>query len=202
DVATSPGIARLFVILFAGMYGIMLVTPFIPIRLQQLYAGDPRLLPTLIGTTLTGSGVAMAITTPLWGRLGDVLGRTRVLPICLTAVTAGLFVEWAAPTLLPFQAAVVALGLFQGGIGTTVLALLALLAPVKRRASILTFSLLPSQLAWFLGPLTGALLARETVQLPFLVGTLGLCGALLLTLVTLRRIQWIEPVGNTASGRG
>jgi len=192
DVATSPGIGRLFVILFAAMYGLMLATPFVPIRLQQLYTGDPRLLPTLIGTTLTGAGVAMAITTPLWGRLGDVLGRTRVLPICLAAVAVGIFVQWAAPLLLPFQVAIIAIGLFQGGIGTTVIALLALLAPVERRASILNFSLLPSQLSWFLGPLTGALLARVTVQFPFLIGTFSLCIALVLALLTLPHLGRIE----------
>src|SRR5262245_22702907 len=192
DVATSPGIARLFVILFAAMYGLMLATPFVPIQLQRLYTGDPRLLPTLIGTTLTGAGVAMAITTPLWGRLGDVLGRTRVLPICLAAVAVGIFIQWAAPVLLPFQVAIIAIGLFQGGIGTTVIALLALLAPIERRASILNFALLPSQLSWFLGPLSGALLARVALQLPFLMGTLALCIALVLALLTLPRIGRIE----------
>jgi MFS family permease len=199
DVVTSPGIARLFVLLFAAMYGIMLVSPFVPIRLQQLYAGDRRLLPALIGATLTGAGIAMAITTPLWGRLGDLFGRARVLPICLTAVSLGLLVEWAAPTLLPFQVAVVALGLFQGGIGTTILALLAVVAPLERRASILTFSLLPSQLSWFLGPLTGAFLARVTLQLPFLVGTIVVGVALMLTLLTLRRIGWVERAGQDSA---
>ena len=51
------------------------------------------------------------------------------------------------------------------------IALLALLAPVERRASILNFSLLPTQLSWFVGPICGAALAHMTLRLPFFAGS-------------------------------
>ncbi len=202
DVLAAPAIVRLFALYFAAMFGIQLLTPFVPLRLQALYTSDPRLLPTLIGTTLTGAGIAMAVTTPLWGRLGDALGRTRVLPICLGAVALGFFVEWAAPALLPFQLAVIAVGLFSGGIGTTVIALLALLAPVERRASILNFALLPSQLSWFAGPLVGAALASLTLRLPFLAGALALCVALAVAAFVLPRGVGSEKGRGNAELRG
>jgi MFS family permease len=183
DIMASPVVVRLFVLYFAATYGISLVQPFIPILLQRLYTGRAALLPAVIGTTLTGAGIAMAVTTPLWGRLGDLIGRWKVLPLCAVAVAIGLALEGLAPALLPLQAAIVWVGLFQGGIGTTVIALLALLAPEERRASILNFSLLPSQLSWFLGPVTGAAFATVALRLPFGIGAASLAVALVLAIL-------------------
>ncbi|HEX8033357.1 MAG TPA: MFS transporter [Ktedonobacterales bacterium] len=192
DITASPTVTRLFLLYFIAMYGISQVTPFIPILLQRLYAGPKASLPTVIGTTLTASGIAMAVTTPLWGRLGDLIGRWRVLPICLGAVAIGIATGGLVASLLPLQAAIVWVGLFQGGIGTTVIALLALLAPEERRASILNFSLLPSQLSWFVGPITGAALAGVGLQLPFATGALALCVAMVLALYNARGADTAE----------
>jgi len=164
-------------------------------------AGAPDLLPTVIGTTLTAAGVAMAVTTPLWGRLGDAIGRWRVLPVCLLAVAAALVGEALAPALPQFQAAIVAAGLFQGGIGATVIALLALLTPEDRRATILNFSLLPSQLSWFLGPVTGAGLAAISLRLPFAVGAAAAAGALALALAQAVRARPAEGAAEGTAAR-
>jgi MFS transporter, DHA1 family, multidrug resistance protein len=166
DIVSSPRVVRLFYMYFLAMFGMSLASPFVPVLLQRLYHGPVGLLPGIIGTTLTGAGIAMAVTTPLWGRLGDVIGRWRVLPICLGALLLGLGAEALAPSLLSLQATVFAIGLFQGAVGTTIIALLALLAPVDRRASILNFSLLPSQLSWFLAPITAAGLVALAGRVP------------------------------------
>ncbi len=187
DILATPSVARLFALYFLATYGLSLTTPFIPILLQRLDHGDPILLPSVIGATLTAAGVAMAVTTPLWGKAGDVFGRWRILPICLAAVAVAICGEGLAGALLPLQVAIVALGLFQGGITTTLIALLALLAPEERRASILNFSLLPSQLSWFLGPLTGAGLAVLSLRLPFFVCAGLLLVAAMMALALLRR---------------
>ncbi|MGZ3676704.1 MAG: MFS transporter, partial [Ktedonobacterales bacterium] len=154
--------------------------------------GPRASLPTVIGTTLTASGIAMAVTTPLWGRLGDLIGRWRVLPICLGAVAIGIATGGLVAALLPLQMAIVWVGLFQGGIGTTVIALLALLAPEERRASILNFSLLPSQLSWFVGPITGAALAAVGLKWPFMAGGLALGVAMVLALYNARTVGTAE----------
>ena len=182
-VLSSPAIVRLFVLYFVAMYGVSLVNPFIPILLQRLYSGALPLLPSVIGATLTAAGIAMAITTPLWGRLGDLLGRWRILPICLGGAALGLMVEGFANSLFPLQVGIFSVGLFQGGIGATVVALLALLAPEERRAPILNFSLMPSQLSWFVGPITGAALAGITLRLPFYAGAAALLAALVLAVL-------------------
>lgn len=186
NVLDSPVIVRLFLIYFLAMYGTSMAAPFIPILLQRLYTGPLPLLPGVIGLTLSAAGVAMAITTPLWGRAGDIFGRWRVLPICIGAMALGLAAEALAPTLLSLQAAIFGIGLFQGGIATTIIALLALLAPEERRATILNFALLPSQLSWFVGPITGAGLATLALRAPFGVGAVVVVGALLLALAVAR----------------
>ena len=188
-IVSSPVVLRLFILYFLAMYGYSLASPFIPILLQNLYTGDPRHLAGMIGTTLTLAGITMAIMTPIWGRLGDTGARWLVLPLCLAGMAAGLVVAALAQTLFPLQFDIVGMGLFQGGIGTTVLALLALLAPEERRAPILTFSLLPSQLSWFFGPITGAALSRVSVTLPFLAGAVALSAALVFAIVLALRAR-------------
>jgi DHA1 family multidrug resistance protein-like MFS transporter len=186
----TPIVVRLFALYFLAMFGTALAQPFVPIVLQSLYTsgrnGPLTLLPTVLGATLTGAGIAMAVTTPLWGRLGDTMGRWHVLPICIAAVALTLAAEALAPALLPFQGAIVAAGLFQGGIATTILALLATLTPVDRRATVLNFSLLPSQLSWFLGPIAGAAIAGVALRLPFAVGAVFTCAALAMALYQAR----------------
>ncbi len=199
DIIHTPIVVRLFALYFLAMFGTALAVPFVPIVLQALYtsgrSGPPALLPTVLGATLTGAGIAMAITTPLWGRLGDTVGRWRVLPICIAAVALTLAAEALAPTLPPFQAAIVAAGLFQGGIATTILALLATLTPEDRRATVLNFSLLPSQLSWFLGPIAGAAIASIALRLPFAVGAVFTCAALAMALYQARDTHNAEPAG-------
>lgn len=189
DIFSSRLIIGLFGLYFLSVFSISLYTQLLPILIQRLDTGPSDRLPALIGDTLAASGIAMALSTPLWGRLGDVLGRWRTLPIMLAALTLGIAAEGLAPTLLPLQRAIIWIGLFQGGLGATVIALLALLAPAERRASILNFSLLPSQLSWFLGPLIGGALASLNLRAPFFAGTIFQAAALILALGLARRVR-------------
>lgn len=200
DVLASPSVVRLFNVYFMAMFGISLASPFMPILIQRLYQGPEALVAGVIGATLTLAGIAMAVTTPIWGRLGDLVGRQRVLPVCLFALFAGLAAASLAPTLFALQATVLGVGLFQGAVGTTIIALLALLAPEERRAPILNFALLPSQLSWFLAPITGAGLVALAGQIPALSGMVvrvpfaaGALAMALATLVALRLAAWLRP---------
>lgn len=198
DIVSSPVTLRLFTLYFLAIFGVSLAMPFAPLVIRQFIAQDTpsqlTFLATIIGTTLTAAGIAMAITTPLWGRLGDLIGRWRVLPICLAAMALALIAEAAAPSLLPFQVAIVAAGLFQGGIGTTIIALLAVLAPLDRRATILNFSLLPSQLSWFLAPIIGAGLANISLRLPYAVGAATAILAVVIAVILARGQSGAPPV--------
>jgi MFS family permease len=105
DIIYSLVVVRLFLLYFTAMFGYSTVSPFVPLRLQQLYLGPAKLLPTTIGIALTAAGIAMAVTPPLWGRPGDRIGRWYILPACIGAVAMGIFVEGVAPSILPVQVA-------------------------------------------------------------------------------------------------
>lgn len=207
DITSSRRVVRLFVLFFVAMFALSLTNPFVPILLQRLYTGPASLLPGVVGATLASAGIAMALSTPIWGRLGDLIGRWTVLPICLIALLFGLGAATVAPTLLPLQVTIFAIGLFQGAVGTTIIALLALLAPEQRRASILNFALLPTQLAWFLAPITGAglvALAGTSSELqpflarvPFAAGT----AAMLLASVLALRLSQREAHDEDGAGQ-
>lgn len=198
-IVSSPIVLRLFILYFLAMYGYSLAAPFIPILLQHWYTGNPRELAGMIGTTLTLAGITMAIMTPIWGRLGDTAGRWIVLPISLAGIMVGLLVAALAQSLFPLQLDIIGMGLFQGGVGTTVIALLALLSPEERRAPILNFSLLPSQLSWFFGPITGAALAHVSLSLPFVVGAGSVAVALVFACVLAWRARGSGTAAATAN---
>lgn len=91
--------------------------------------------------------------------------------------------------------------------------MLAILSPEERRASILNFALLPSQLSWFLAPITGAALvalaagipslAPLALRVPFGAGALSMLPALLLaTRLSLREARHEQyPTGAISQAR-
>lgn len=181
SVSTWAGIARsfraivhnravrtLYVVTFVGALGVSAAQPYTPVLLQQMVSG-PRLA-HVIGFVFTVSGIAMALLTPAVGWAGDRAGHLRVWRGCLLAAGIGLAGQaWAssAPQLAVWrslQAAAV------GGAGALGMVLLARYADPETRTPVLTLSLLPNQLSWFLGPLTGAVIATSGVTLPFAFG--------------------------------
>lgn len=153
-IASTPGVLPLFVLSFAGSFGVTATASFLPILVGRLYHGAH--LATAIGVILTASGVVLALATPLWGRLGDRLGYVPALRVATAATAVTMAAQALAPGLLALGVARVVQAAFQGGIGSLTTTLLALRVPAERRASVLNFSLVPMQLSWFLGPLAGA----------------------------------------------
>lgn len=164
----TQGVLPLFALSFAANLGLQVVTPFVPILLSDLHRGPG--LASLIGVVLTASGVALAVSTPLWGRIGDRIGYVAGLRAAAMGTAVFLTLQALAPSLLPFAASRVVMSLFQGGIGALTTTLLALMVPPERRASVLNFSLLPMQFTWFLGPIVGALAAQAGIRTAFWVG--------------------------------
>jgi MFS family permease len=76
-------------------------------------ARDLHTTPSAVAWTLSGNLVASAVLTPVLGRLGDMLGRRRILVLSLSLFALGSVVSAAGPTI-----AVVVLGrIIQGGGG-------------------------------------------------------------------------------------
>lgn len=172
NVVTTPLVVRLFGLNFLIALGMSLVNPFVSLRIEQLYRGLTSQLPLIIGLIISVTGLAMALSTPLWGRLSDRIGYVPVLRIGAASVGMLLLAQALAQTLWLFSAARVGQGLVQGGIDAALVALVALHTPDERRASILNLSRLPLQFSWFLGPILGAALAPLGLALLFGVAAL------------------------------
>lgn len=159
NIARTPLVVRLFGLAFVVMLGMNLAGPFVPIRISQLYSGPESEVPVIIGAIVSSMGVAMAVTTPLWGRLSDRIGYVPVLRVAVLGVGLMFILQAVAWNLPLFVSGRIGQGLVQGGIDAAIVALIALRTPDDRRASVLNLSRLPVQLTWFLGPILGALLS-------------------------------------------
>lgn len=178
DVVALPLVRRLFAVYLLGALAVSAAGPFVPLRIQELYAGaDPA---RAIGSVLSAAGVVMAAAAAAWGRLADRAGPLRPLRVALLAAAASFWGQAAAASLGALAAWRVAQGACQGGLMALAAAALAAYSPPERRASILNLSLLPAQLSWFLGPLLGSLASRGGLPAVFVcAGGLALAGGLL-----------------------
>lgn len=98
-------------------------------------------MPTLLDTAPTNAAWALTITlltgavvTPISGRLGDMVGKRRMLLACLGAVAVGSLVCALSSSLIPF---LIGRGLQGMGIGTVALgiSLIRDIVPVHRLGS-------------------------------------------------------------------
>jgi DHA1 family multidrug resistance protein-like MFS transporter len=177
NIVRTPLVLRLFGLGFVVMLGVSLAGPFVPIRIDQLYTGAKSQVPLIIGGIVSSMGVAMAVSTPLWGRLSDRIGYVAVLRIGVLSVGLMFVVQSLARSLPLFVAGRIGQGLVQGGIDASIVALIALRTPLERRAAVLNLSRLPLQLTWFLGPVLGALLSPWGLSPIFgIAAALSLCG--------------------------
>lgn len=179
-IVHTPRVVGLFLAVFLMAYGLSLAQPYVPILIERLYRG--RHLASTIGTVMTLAGITMALATPFWGRLGDRHGYLRIMRLCAGVVALTLVGQALAGAVWQVGVWRAAQGLCQGGIGALAMVLLALYAPRDRRSSILTLSLLPQQLAWFLAPLTGSLIAPFALRVTFWGGALALLLGLMASL--------------------
>lgn len=161
-IVTTPGVLALFALSFFGTVGVYAVSSFLPILVERLHHGPG--VATAIGYVLTGSGVVLALATPLWGRIGDRLGYVAALRVATAALAVTMVAQALAPNVLALGIARAVQAAFQGGVTALATTILALSVPPERRASVLNFSLLPMQLSWFLGPLAGAAVATFNLR--------------------------------------
>jgi DHA1 family multidrug resistance protein-like MFS transporter len=177
------------VVTFLLALGFSMAQPYTPLLVEAIYRGPRADLAPVIGAVLTFAGIAMAISTPFWGHFGDQVGHLRILRFC--GIVVGVTLAGQAMAVAVWQIAALrgAQGLFLGGIGALIMVLLAEYSPRDKRSSILTLSLLPQQLSWFLGPLAGAALAGISLRAVFWVGA----GALLAGVLVSARLPSLPP---------
>jgi DHA1 family multidrug resistance protein-like MFS transporter len=155
----------MMVVLFSAQFGVNVVQPMLPLFVQSL---DPtESAATVTGLIFTVAGVVAAISSLIWGRLGDRLGYRRLL--IAMALGAGLIYIPQALVVTVVQLIVLRgiLGIFDGGLLPSANALIASSTPADQRSGHTshgtTYGLvyLANGMGFALGPLAGGLIAAS-----------------------------------------
>jgi MFS family permease len=153
----------MMVVLFSAQFGVNVVQPMLPLFVQSI---DPAESPaTVTGVIFTVAGVVAAISSLIWGRLGDRIGYRRLL--IAMALGAGLIYIPQGLVVSVAQLIVLRgiLGIFDGGLLPSANALIASSAaperPGQRSSHGTTYGLvyLANGMGFALGPLAGGLIA-------------------------------------------
>ena len=153
----------MMVVLFSAQFGVNVVQPMLPLFVRSI---DPAQSPaTVTGVIFTVAGVVAAISSLIWGRLGDRIGYRRLL--IAMALGAGLIYIPQGLVMSVVQLIVLRgiLGIFDGGLLPSANALIASSAaperPGQRSSHGTTYGLvyLANGMGFALGPLAGGLIA-------------------------------------------
>jgi DHA1 family multidrug resistance protein-like MFS transporter len=85
-------LAMLWICQVLSLMGFSFALPFMPLYIEQMGITDPETLRLWSGLLMAGSGVSLAIMTPIWGILSDRFGRK---PMTLRANLGGAVVLFA-----------------------------------------------------------------------------------------------------------
>jgi DHA1 family multidrug resistance protein-like MFS transporter len=184
-----------FVVIMAFSF----VNPFLPLFIQRLGGFDPERTALWAGLALGGGGLAMFLSSPIWGIIADRWGRK---PMVLRAM-------FGASIILAFMGLVsnvyvfIALRCSQGLLAGTVAAATALVAASTPRNRI-TFAMGLIMLAVFsgnsFGPFLGGFLAdRVGYRATFFIASLMLLSGGLVVLVMVKETFRRPPQGSGAS---
>ncbi len=160
----SPRLRWLFPALICVFAGWMLVFAYTPLVVARIHSG--RDLATAIGLVLGAGGVVTIVASPGIGALADRLGIVRTY-FAIAAVTA---VAWVLPFLLRDYVPFLVAWALANGIGSGAFSLsfnlIAFSTTDATRARVMTFSYLPLNLGFVVGPALGAAAAAAD---PFLI---------------------------------
>jgi len=162
----------LFLIVFIDLLGFGIIIPIFPFVAERMGA-DPWLI------TFGGAGVyalAQVLSTPVWGRLSDAIGRRPVLIVSMLGAVAGYIWLGLANTLSMLIAARVLSGLMSGNISAA-FAYVADVTDPANRARGLGMIGAAFGLGFMFGPMIGGLLGGDDpAQASFFVPALVSAG--------------------------
>ena len=148
----------LWVTQFATMAAFSCSLPFVPLYILELGISDPRQAALWAGLVAGGSGISMAIFSPIWGTVADRFGKKLMLERALVGAAITLllmgFAQSAAQLLL--------LRVIQGSLTGTTTAVNTLAASITPRV----------ELGRVLGSMQMSIFAGSTVG-PFIGGVLA-----------------------------
>lgn len=137
--------------------GLMMLVPVMPFYVQELGVHGLAAVQTWAGAAIAAPALALTVATPLWGRLGDRVGRRWMVVRALAGLALAMVVMAAAHTPL----ALLAGRLLQGCLGGVVEAAAAFAGstgPSGKRGSALGKSFSATAAGALVGPLAGGIL--------------------------------------------
>lgn len=197
----KTNLAASWVAQFLCIVGFSAALPFTPFYVRDLGVTDPDEIATWAAALASGSAIAMAFISPVWGIMADRHGRKIMVQRAAYGGAVLMALMGIVANVQQFMVLRVTQGLFTG----TVPAFIALVASFTPAENV-GFSLGVMQMAVYtgfsVGPMIGGLVAdhlgyRSTF---FATGVLLLAGAVLTTLVI--RERFVPPVKKKSSDDG
>jgi predicted MFS family arabinose efflux permease len=193
---TNSLILRLSLIGFITALASRATDPVIP----QI-AHDINVDPNAVALLTTAFALPFALSQPVIGPVGDMVGKVRVMIACLAVTILAMLVSGFATSFSMLLGARIVAGIAAGGIFPVGIAVIGDLVPVKERqiaigrwlTAVITGNLLGSSLAGVVGDLTGW---RGVF---FSITALGVL-AIAVAIVTLRQAARVKPAGLSLSG--
>jgi DHA1 family multidrug resistance protein-like MFS transporter len=165
-ILRSPRLRFLFPALLLLFAGWMLAYTYAPLVIERLHTGPRDELATTIGLVFGVSGVATLLLAPAVGAIGDRYGHWRTL-----FIAAGVAVVlWPVPALATDLITFTLPWALLNGISSSVFSLsfnvLSASTTDATRGRVMTFSYLPVNLGFAVGPALGAMATRTPLGLP------------------------------------
>lgn len=174
---------------FVNTAALMVLVPVMPFYVERLGAQGAGAIALWSGASLAAPALMLTVTTPLWGRVGDRVGRRWMVVRALAGLAASMVVMAAAQAPLALL-----LGrLLQGAVGGVVEAASAFVAGEAadgERGSALGRSYSATAAGAVVGPLLGgAFVAGDGIRVVMLATAALAALAALVAAVALRRIR-------------
>ena len=170
------GFAVAVLILFAVRFSNTMVTPSFPIIIQEMVT-SPRLLNSITGIIMAGSGFAGAVAAALLGHAGDRLGHRRVVIACSLAAAVTSAAHAFAGSLPALAVVHLLFGLSVAGTMPAANAMIQQSTDPRHMGKAFGAASALGVIGIALGPLTGGFLASHLgLRVPFLAA--GFCQVL------------------------
>ena len=175
EIMKNPLIGTLFMVGFLIQFSTMSTSPFLATYVESMWNSDAYLT-TMVGLSVSISGISIMIFSPILGRKADQVGPENILFISLLGNFICYVSQALVPSIVLFLLARFLMGIFIGGLLPSVISLIRKYAPKKKES--LTFGYYHSAL--FLGNLIGPLLGGYLSGIIHIKGVIFLAGLLFL----------------------
>jgi DHA1 family multidrug resistance protein-like MFS transporter len=166
---SSPAMLVLIGLGFIANATSSITGPVLPLYIQQLVGNQGRLASTA-GTISGIVALAAAVSAMVVGRLSDRVGYRQALLLCSAGTALLFFPQAMAGTILALGVWLTAQGLFRGGLGPNISAMVVARAPQEKTGAALGLSSSAASAGFAVGPMLGAaVLAMSDIRSVYVV---------------------------------